>query len=93
MSPPLEMAAGLIDAGEAWGRKYTSNAKLEQIWGFAAAQGGGGICNVNSLEELDEVMQECPFLPFSDIEVYGLVDYFPTVKAAKRAMMAMAAPG
>ncbi len=90
MSPPPEMALGLLNAVDAWAEKYKSNGKLEQIWGFAGLQGGGGIGNVGSLEELNEVMAEFPWAPFSDTEIYGLVDFETTQKHQRRAMEAMA---
>ena len=34
MSPPPEMALGLLNAVDAWAKKYKANGKLEQIWGF-----------------------------------------------------------
>ncbi len=46
---------------------------------------GGAILNVKSLEELDSVMTEYPFGPFSDIEIYGLTDMVAAVERAKKA--------
>ena len=56
MFPPPEMAMALLNAVDAWVKKYKSSGKLEQVWGFAGLQGGGGIGNVNSLEEFDEIL-------------------------------------
>ncbi len=89
---PPEMALGLLDAMEEWVRKYTTNGKLEQVWGFAGIQGGGGIVNVNSLEELDAIMNEFPFAPFSDTEIYGLADLQTGLQNMKQVIQAMA-PG
>jgi muconolactone delta-isomerase len=89
---PPEMAPGIVDAVEEWTRKYTAKGQLEQIWSFAGLQGGGGIANVNSLEELDAIMTEFPIAPFSDIEVYGLVDFEASVGIWKEAAKAMAPP-
>jgi muconolactone delta-isomerase len=90
---PPEMAMGLVEAVEEWSRKYTTSGKIEQIWGFAGLQGGGGIVNVNSLEELDTIMTEFPFAPFSDTEIFGLTDLQPGLQTMKRAIQAMAPPG
>lgn len=90
---PPEMAMGLIDAMEGWSRKHTASGKIEQAWGFAGIQGGGGIINVNSLEELDAIMTEYPFAPFSDTKVYGLVDLQASLKNTKQAVQAMTPPG
>jgi muconolactone delta-isomerase len=89
---PPEMALGIVDAVEGWTRKYTAKGQLEQIWSFAGLQGGGGIANVNSLEELDAIMTEFPIAPFSDIEIYGLVDFEKSVGIWKEAAKAMAPP-
>ncbi len=90
---PPEMAQGLTDAMAGWAQKYTASGKMEQIWKFAGLQGGGGIVNVNSLEELDAIMAEFPFAPFSDTEIYGLADLTTRLQDMKQAMQAMAPPG
>jgi muconolactone delta-isomerase len=86
------MAAGLIDAMAEWVRKQTASGKIEQVWGFAGLQAGTGIANVNSLEELDALMIEFPFAPFSDIEIYGLVDIGKSLQTMKQAVQAMTPP-
>ncbi len=91
--PPPEMAMGLVDAMSAWVQKHTASGKMEEVWGIAGIQGGGGILKVNSLEEVDAIMAEFPFGPFSDVEVSGLVDIETTLKNAKQAIQAMAPPG
>ncbi len=91
--PPLEMAMGLIDAMAEWVRKYTANGKFEQVWGVAGVQAGGGILKVDSLEEVDAIMAEFPFGPFSDVEVYPLVDIQVSLKNTKQAIQGMAPPG
>ena len=80
------MAVGLIDAMGAWRSKYAG--KLEQVWGFAGIEGGGGIANVDSLEELDALMVEFPFRVFSDIEVIPLVDLDGHLQRSKQAVQA-----
>ncbi len=87
MAPP-EMALKLLDAIGPWQKKHAG--KLEQVWGFAGIQGGGGIANVNSLEELDGIMAEFPMLAVSDIEILPLVDLDGSLQRAKQAMQAMA---
>ena len=90
---PPEMAMGLVDAMSAWARKHTASGKFEQVWGVAGVQAGGGIANVNSLEEMDAIMAEFPFGPFSDVEVSGLVDLESSLKNTKQAIQAMTPPG
>ncbi len=89
---PPEMAAGIVDATMAWARKYTENGKIEQTWAFAGIPAGGGIFNVDSLEELDAVQSEFPMGPFSDQEVYPLVDLQGAMERMKQAIQAMAPP-
>jgi muconolactone delta-isomerase len=90
---PPEMALGLLDAMDGWTQKYTANGKLEQVWSFAGISGGGGIANVNSLEELTAIMIEFPFGPFSDIEIYGLSDIEKAMGNLRAAAQAMAPGG
>ncbi len=91
--PPPEMVMGLVDAMAGWVRKHTASGKFEQVWATAGVRGGGGILKVDSLEEVDAIMSEFPFGPFSDVEVSGLVDIETTLKNAKQAIQAMAPPG
>ena len=86
---PPELVVGLIGAMSPWRNKYTRNS--EQVWGFAEFQGGGGIVNVQSLEELDALMTEFPFLPISDTEIYPVVDLDGVLQRATQAIQAAAA--
>ncbi len=82
---PPGMAAPLFDAMASWVDTYTKSGKMEQVWGFAGLPGGGGILNVDSFEELDSIMTNMPFGPFSEIEVYGLADVRQALATGKRA--------
>ena len=86
---PPEAAAGLVDATEAWRDRMTKEKKMEQAWSFAGINGGGGILNVNSAEELDAVMTEFPLGPFSEIQVYVLADIKSSLANLKRAIQQM----
>ena len=88
---PPEMAPGLLDAMSGWAKKYTANKKMEQIWAFAGTPAGGGVLNVGSLDELDSIMAEYPFGPFSDTEVYPLVDLHDSLQRSKQVMQSMMA--
>jgi len=48
--------------------------KTEQDWAFAGLSGGGAILNVDSHEELDKIMGEFPFGPFSEVTVLPMTD-------------------
>jgi hypothetical protein len=85
---PPEVMVGVLDGIGPWQSKYAG--KIEQVWGFAGIAGGGGIINVNSLEELDAVMAELPVAPISEVEIFPLVDLDASLQRAKQAMQAMA---
>ena len=85
MAPP-EMAVQLVDAMGPWQKMHAG--KIEQIWSFAGMQGGGGIANVNSLEELDGIMAEFPYRALSDVEILPLVDLDGALQRGKQAMQA-----
>ena len=89
---PPEAAAGLVDATVAWLDRMTKEKKMEQAWSFAGINGGGGIVNVSSAEELDAVMTEFPFGPFSEVQVFVLADIKSSLANTKRAIQQMA-PG
>jgi len=90
LTPP-EVVPGLIDATLAWARKY--QGKIEQLWAVAGQKAGGGIANVESLEELDIILTEFPLGPFSETEVYPLVDLESSLQRQKQTAQALAAGG
>jgi muconolactone delta-isomerase len=90
---PPEMALPLFEATSAWVQQHTAAGKMEQSWSFAGQQGGGGILNVASLEELDEIMTAFPLAPFSTTEIFGLVDLEPSLQRVRSAIQAMMPPG
>ena len=88
---PPDMIMGLLDAMSEWAERYSAAGKIEQTWSFAGLRGGGGIMNVDSPEELDEIMTEFPFASFSKVRVYGLVDLQKSLDHGKKAIAAMMA--
>jgi muconolactone delta-isomerase len=86
---PPEMALGLFEALSAWAKDLTGKGKMEQGWAFAGSNGGGGILNVESLEELDAIMGAFPLGPFSNIDVHGLVELEPALERARTAIRSM----
>jgi len=71
---PPDMAETLNDAMAAWFSENTGNGTIEQGWAFAGLGGGGGIANVDSFEELDELMTSYPFGQVSEVEIFALTD-------------------
>jgi muconolactone delta-isomerase len=89
MIPP-EMVPNLLDALLGWVGQHTASGKLEFVWNYAGRDGGGGILNVDSLEELDAIMVGFPLGPFSEVEIHALSDLEDSVQGAKAAFQAMA---
>ncbi len=70
--PPPEMLVPMIGAMEAWVAQHRASGKATAIWAFAGTNGGGGVLEVESHEELDAIMARFPFGPFSTIEIIAL---------------------
>ena len=89
MMPP-EAGPGLMAALSAWAKKYTDNGKMEAVWSSAGTDGGGGIFNVESIEELDAIMTEFPIAPFSEVKVTPITDLHASLERLMKAMQARA---
>jgi muconolactone delta-isomerase len=87
---PPEVLSDLIDGTLAWTRKY--QAQIKEIWSFAGQQAGAAIANVKSPEELDTMLAELPIRPFSETEVYPLVDLDASLRHQKESLHAMGVP-
>lgn len=87
---PPEAAPMLLEAMRGWVKKYTASRQIEQIWGYAVGGGGGGILNVASSEELNAVMTELPFGPFSETAVYPILPIEVSLDSFEQAMKRMA---
>ena len=83
---PPEVTLKLINAVEPWQKQW--GGKIEQTWSFAGIQGGGGILNVESLEELDAVMGSFPLLGVSDVEILPIVELGVALKRSKKVLEA-----
>ena len=89
MVPP-EHALPLLDAFMAYVDKYKKSGHFEAEWSFSGMQGGGAIVEVDSLEELDTLIIEYPLGPFSNIQIYPLVDLEDSIdKSRQRIQSAM----
>lgn len=89
-APPPEMAVPLIEAMEAWVAQNRASGKAKALWSFAGYAGGGGVVDVDSPEELDEIMAGFPFAPFSTIEVLALADLDRALQSSKAVFQRMA---
>jgi muconolactone delta-isomerase len=84
-----DMVLGLFAAMKAFSARYIAAGKIEQSWSFAGLSGGGAILSVDSPEELDQIMAEFPFGPFSDRKIYSLVDLNKSLDTDSKAFEAM----
>jgi muconolactone delta-isomerase len=84
---PPEIGLGLVAAMKAFSEKYRD--KTEQSWSFAGLAGGGAILNVDSHEELDKIMGEFPFGPFSKVKIRAMSDLATSLDDAARRLEAM----
>lgn len=71
---PPESALPMVQAMKAWVAEHRGSGRMVEAFNFAGGQGGGGILEVESHEELDEIMAGFPLGPFSEIEVHALSD-------------------
>ncbi len=79
----------MMQAMKGWVAEHRQSGKLVDVWSFAGQTGGGGVVEVDSHEELDEIMSGFPFGPFSDVTVYALSDLDRALDTAERAMAQM----
>jgi muconolactone delta-isomerase len=66
------MLVPMIGAMEGWVAQLRASGKAKAVWAFAGTNGGGGVLEVESHEELDAIMARFPFAPFSTIEILAL---------------------
>jgi muconolactone delta-isomerase len=88
---PPELASVLLNAMSDWAKRYTSAKKIEQIWGFVNG-GGGGILDVASHEELNAILTEMPFTPFSETKAEPLIPIEVGLNNFRQAMTRMSQP-
>lgn len=93
---PTEVVPSLIDTTLAWARKY--EGKIDQIWSFAGGlwsftrqKAEEGVADVESLEELDAILAEFPLGPFSETQVYPLVDMRVSLQQRKETLRSIGA--
>ncbi len=71
---PPEVRLQMIDAMRGWVETQLASGRMVDVWAIAGTRGGGGILEVDSHEELNEVMAGFPFGQRSNIEVHALAD-------------------
>jgi muconolactone delta-isomerase len=81
----------IFDATSEWINRWQGTGKMEQAFAYAGKPGGGGILDVESHEELDEIMSGFPFGPFSELQVIPLTDLHAALGRGKEAVAQMMA--
>ncbi len=71
---PSDLAVELTDAYLAYVKKWKAEGAVDQVWNYVGCLGGRMIVNAPSVDELDRMLMEHPFLPFLDLKVEPLVD-------------------
>jgi muconolactone delta-isomerase len=88
-APPLELSLPLMQAMEGWVAEQRASGRVKSMWAFAGAPGGGGLVEVSSHEELDELMIGFPLAPWSSIEVLAVSDLDHNLKATQAMLQRM----
>lgn len=72
--PPPEILPALYQASQQWLAGVKKSGKYDALFSIAGQPGGGGIFNVDSLEELDDRIKGYPMTPFSEVQTFPLED-------------------
>jgi muconolactone delta-isomerase len=83
--PPPQMILPLMDAFKAWLAEHRGSGKLKSAWVFSGTPGGGGVLDVDSHEELDQIMKGYPLIAFSSTEVIAISDLDRSIEAGTAA--------
>ena len=87
---PVPPSPELVDAMKAWADGHLASGRMEQTWNFAGVRGGGGLLNVESLDQLDEIMSGFPFGPYSEIDILPLTDLHESLDRVRSQLERMA---
>ena len=72
--PPPEMMPALVEGVKQWMDWAKKSGKFEVIYAVAGQPGGLGIAKVDSLEELNDIIQSYPLTPFCEVQTFPLSD-------------------
>ena len=85
---PPAVAAAIFQDGKAWLNANLSNGTMDFVHGFP--EGGVGVINADSHEDLMEKMRGFPLFPFVDWQVRPLVDIDRSLDSAVEMFKKMA---
>lgn len=69
---PPELIKSLVQGFVEWREKHRN--KMEAFFFYAGRSAGGGILNVTDEVELNQIVNEWPLTPFSEIDIIPIVD-------------------
>jgi muconolactone delta-isomerase len=82
---PPGIVADLLAAQKDWLNERIADGKIESVYGIAGG-GGFGVANVDSHEELHEMLVGSPGFPISEFEVKAIGDLNTTIDAGIAAL-------
>ena len=84
-TPPLEAAPMMVDGIEQWLKAYED--RFEFVYLFAGG-GGFGVGDFEDSAEVQKMVAEHPFTPFSDVEIKVVLDSATAIANLQAAMAA-----
>ncbi len=91
--PPPEMMPALVEATIQWMAWAKGSGKFDAIYSVAGQSGGLGIANLDSLEELDDIIQGYPMTPFCNVQVFPLSDVDHALATMREQVKKMSSSG
>ena len=89
--PPPEIMPALIEATIKWMAWAKGSGKFDVIYSIAGQPGGLGIANVDSLEELNDIIAGYPMTPFCNVQTIPLSDVDQALATQRELVKKMAA--
>jgi muconolactone delta-isomerase len=85
-SPPeaMKATAQALEASMRIFDDLKAKGKCDLVYSFAGISGGVAIVDLDSPEELDQLVMQTPISAFGQIEVYPLVDLKNSLEALKK---------
>jgi muconolactone delta-isomerase len=82
---PPNVIADLLTAQKDWLKQRIADGTVETLYGFVGG-GGIGIANVDSHEQMNELLVSSPAFPITDFEVKPIGDFETTLDAGVAAL-------
>jgi len=82
---PPGVLADLLSAQKDWLKQQVADGTVESLYGFVGG-GGMGIVDVDSHEQMHELLVSSPAFPISDFEITAIGDFEATIDAGIAAL-------